>query len=47
VFEKATGYCVAGPCAGQALTQVALQVRAGYVLLADSVDVQALADAQA
>jgi nitrite reductase/ring-hydroxylating ferredoxin subunit len=47
VFEKATGYCVAGPCAGQALTQVALQVRSGYVLLADSVDVQELADAQA
>jgi nitrite reductase/ring-hydroxylating ferredoxin subunit len=45
LFEKATGYCVAGPCAGGSLTPVALEIRAGYVLLAADVDLQALADA--
>lgn len=42
MFEKASGYCVAGPCAGSSLTPVALEVRSGFVLLADSVDVSAL-----
>ena len=42
LFEKATGYCVAGPCAGRALTPIALQVVGGFVLLDDSVDVEAL-----
>jgi len=41
LFEKASGYCVAGPCAGRALTPIALQVRCGFVLLDDSVDVGA------
>ena len=45
LFEKRTGYCVAGPCAGRALTPVALEIREGYVVLADAVDVAALADA--
>jgi nitrite reductase/ring-hydroxylating ferredoxin subunit len=47
LFEKSTGYCVAGPCAGGALTAVALEIRYGFVLLADSVDVNALAQAGA
>jgi nitrite reductase/ring-hydroxylating ferredoxin subunit len=47
LFEKATGYCVAGPCAGRALTSVALEVRSGFVMLADGVDVGALAAADA
>jgi naringenin degradation protein FdeD len=38
LFEKATGYCVAGPCAGKSLTPLPLEVRAGYVLLADDVE---------
>ena len=42
LFEKASGLCVAGPCAGRALTPIALQVRCGFVLLDDSVDVEAL-----
>jgi nitrite reductase/ring-hydroxylating ferredoxin subunit len=42
LFEKANGYCVAGPCAGRSLTPIALEVRNGFVLLADSVDVSAL-----
>jgi nitrite reductase/ring-hydroxylating ferredoxin subunit len=42
LFEKATGLCLAGPCAGRTLTPIALQVRCGFVLLDDSVDVEAL-----
>jgi len=42
VFEKGSGYCVAGPCAGRSLTGIALEVHSGFVLLADSVDVGAL-----
>lgn len=45
LFEKATGYCVAGPCVGRSLTPVALELRDGFVLVADSVDVNALAQA--
>lgn len=44
LFEKLTGYCVAGPCAGRSLTPVALAVRSGFVMLADEVDMAALAD---
>ena len=39
LFEKQTGYCVAGPCAGANLRPVPLTVEAGFVMLADSVDV--------
>lgn len=35
LFEKSTGFCVAGPCAGRALTALAVEVRAGLVLLAE------------
>jgi len=42
LFEKATGYCVAGPCVGRSLTPVALEVRCGFVLLAESVEVSEL-----
>jgi nitrite reductase/ring-hydroxylating ferredoxin subunit len=35
LFEKPTGYCVAGPCAGNSLERIALEVTEGYVLLAD------------
>jgi nitrite reductase/ring-hydroxylating ferredoxin subunit len=44
VFEKQTGYCVAGPCTGHSLRPVPLTVEAGFVLLADGVDANALAD---
>jgi nitrite reductase/ring-hydroxylating ferredoxin subunit len=44
LFEKLTGYCVAGPCAGRSLTPIPLEVRSGFVLLADGVDIAALAD---
>jgi nitrite reductase/ring-hydroxylating ferredoxin subunit len=45
LFEKGTGYCVAGPCAGRTLTPVDVEVRSGLVLLADHVDAGALARA--
>lgn len=34
LFEKSTGYCVAGPCAGQSLQTLPLEVSDGYVMLA-------------
>jgi nitrite reductase/ring-hydroxylating ferredoxin subunit len=33
LFEKGTGYCVAGPCVGQSLERIAVEVIDGYVLL--------------
>jgi len=36
LFEKSTGYCVAGPCAGQSLQTLSLEVSDGYVLLAQT-----------
>ena len=47
LFEKGNGYCVAGPCAGRSLTPIALEVSDGFVLIADSVDVNRLAQAVA
>jgi nitrite reductase/ring-hydroxylating ferredoxin subunit len=44
VFEKQTGYCVAGPCAGRSLRAVPLEVQAGFVMLADYVAVGSFAD---
>ena len=44
VFEKQTGYCVAGPCAGRSLRAVPLEVQAGFVMLADQVAVGSFAD---
>jgi nitrite reductase/ring-hydroxylating ferredoxin subunit len=45
LFEKATGLCVAGPCAGQHLRSVPLKVESGFVMLADEVDPAALEEA--
>jgi len=47
LFEKATGLCIAGPCAGHYLRAVPLKVDSGFVMLADSVDALALAAATA
>jgi len=44
LFEKLTGYCVAGPCAGQALQPVPLKLDSGFVMLADELDAAALAN---
>ncbi|HEX4375726.1 MAG TPA: Rieske 2Fe-2S domain-containing protein [Steroidobacteraceae bacterium] len=43
VFEKATGYCVIGPCAGRSLIALPVIVESGYVLLSDEADPDALA----
>jgi naringenin degradation protein FdeD len=45
LFEKQTGYCVAGPCAGRSLTPVPVETRWGFVMLADDADIAALAQA--
>jgi nitrite reductase/ring-hydroxylating ferredoxin subunit len=45
LFEKLTGFCVAGPCAGRSLTPVPLEVVSGFVMVADGVDIAALAEA--
>jgi nitrite reductase/ring-hydroxylating ferredoxin subunit len=45
LFEKATGFCIAGPCAGQRLRLVPLKVESGFVMLADDVDTAELGDA--
>jgi len=43
LFEKATGFCVAGPCAGRYLRAVELKVESGFVMLADGADPATLA----
>ena len=43
IFEKSTGHCVAGPCAGRSLIALPVRVQSGYVLLADEADPDALA----
>jgi nitrite reductase/ring-hydroxylating ferredoxin subunit len=42
LFEKLTGYCVAGPCMGRSLRPVPLKIASGIVMLADEVDLQVL-----
>ena len=36
LFEKRTGYCVAGPCAGRSLQRLPLHIVDGLILLADA-----------
>ena len=43
LFEKSTGYCVAGPCAGQRLRVIPVHVVAGFVMLDGDVDTLAAA----
>jgi nitrite reductase/ring-hydroxylating ferredoxin subunit len=45
LFTRDEGLCIAGPCPGQSLRRVAVEVVGGYVLLAEGVDVDALANA--
>jgi nitrite reductase/ring-hydroxylating ferredoxin subunit len=44
IFTRDTGLCIAGPCPGQSLTPVPIEVVGGYVMLADGVDPIALAN---
>ncbi|HEY4973901.1 MAG TPA: Rieske 2Fe-2S domain-containing protein, partial [Steroidobacteraceae bacterium] len=43
LFEKLTGYCVAGPCYGRSLIGLPLRIDSGYVLLADEANPDELA----
>ena len=44
LFDRQTGFCMAGPCIGHSLTSVPLQVVSGYVMLAEGVDPEAYAE---
>ncbi len=43
LFDKASGECIAGPCAGRSLQPIPLTVAGDWVLLAPEVDPAALA----
>ena len=45
LFARDNGLCIAGPCAGQSLTSVPVEVINGYVLLAEGLDLDRLANA--
>jgi nitrite reductase/ring-hydroxylating ferredoxin subunit len=45
LFTRDEGLCIAGPCPGQSLTPVPIEVVGEYVMLAAGVDPGALADA--
>jgi nitrite reductase/ring-hydroxylating ferredoxin subunit len=44
LFTRDEGLCIAGPCPGQSLRRVPVEVLGEYVLLADGVDTNALAN---
>ena len=44
LFTRDEGLCIAGPCPGQSLRRVPVEVVGEYVLLAEDVDVDALAN---
>lgn len=43
LFDKESGYCVAGPCQGRSLIALPVRVEQGYLLLADEADPEDLA----
>lgn len=44
LFARDNGLCIAGPCQGQKLTPIPVETVAGYVLMAEGVDVERLAN---
>jgi nitrite reductase/ring-hydroxylating ferredoxin subunit len=44
LFARDNGLCIAGPCQGQSLTAIPVQVVAGFVMLGEGVDVERLAN---
>ena len=44
LFARDNGLCIAGPCQGQRLTPIPVDVVSGYVLLAEGVDIDRLAN---
>ena len=45
LFTRDDGLCIAGPCPGKSLTPIAVEIIGAYVLLAEGVDVERLANA--
>lgn len=45
LFTRDDGQCIAGPCQGQSLTRIPVEVIAGYVMIGADVDVERLANA--
>jgi nitrite reductase/ring-hydroxylating ferredoxin subunit len=44
VFARDNGLCIAGPCQGQKLTPIPVELVSGYVMLGEGVDVERLAN---
>lgn len=44
LFTRDDGLCIAGPCPGQSLTAIPIELVGGYVLLAEGVDAGRLAN---
>ena len=44
LFDRQTGFCIAGPCGGQSLQSVPIEIESGFVMLADDVDVRSYAE---
>ena len=44
LFERDSGLCIAGPCPGQKLTPIPIELAGDFVLLAEGVDVERLAN---
>ena len=45
LFARDDGLCIAGPCAGQSLTPIPVEVVSGFVMIGADVDVERLANA--
>jgi len=45
LFTRDDGLCIAGPCPGKSLTPIPVEVIGDYVLLAEGVDIERLANA--
>jgi nitrite reductase/ring-hydroxylating ferredoxin subunit len=45
LFARDNGLCIAGPCAGQSLTPIPVEIVGNYVMLGAEVDVERLANA--
>jgi nitrite reductase/ring-hydroxylating ferredoxin subunit len=45
LFARDSGLCIAGPCQGQSLTAIQIEVVDGYVLIGSNVDIERLANA--
>lgn len=44
LFDKGTGLCIAGPCAGRSLIALEVRVVGEWVLLSEGQDIEALAE---